>query len=270
MESLPVIRPGAAADADAAHEIENLVWAPFHYEGDEVIEWDYDTALWVVAEDTRQIIATADGCLVDWDGDPRNLPPSWMEVLRRSSTADPAGRWASALGTSILPEHRGGGLGARMLVGLKEQATQRGMRGMLAPARPSARHSWPQMTLADYAALRLDDGRHADPWIRAHEAIGGHIIGWCERSLEVHAAHEVWERWAGYRLPSEGRCLFPRSIGWLELSGGQGCLTEDSIWILHPIDPDLVELLSRTRPDEIEERRSLLSPAEPQPSGSAI
>lgn len=230
-----LIRPGRPDDEEAALEVENAVWAPFHWESEDLPGWDYDPVLWVVAEYGGRIVATADGCRMRWDGDPRNLPPGgWAQVLEEAPDALAAGApWGCALGTSILPEAQGHALSARMLAALAAQAETAGLKGLLAPARPTARARMPQLSIGDYARVRLADGRHFDPWIRTHERIGGRIIGTCSPSMCVSAPHADWERWLGERLPETGRLLIPGAIGYLELDGGLGTLTEDSVWILH-------------------------------------
>lgn len=236
------IRPATAADVDEALEVERQVWARFHYETDGVPDWDYDPDLWVVGVRDGRIVATADGCRVRWDGRPEHLPPSWTDVLRNAPHAA-ASRWASALGTSILPSARGGRLGERMLAALAARAQMLNMHGMLAPVRPAARAQYPHLPVSTYARMRLADGRHVDPWLRAHERSGARIIGWAERSMDVSAPVEDWERWLGYPLPAEGRLLIDGAIGWLRLSDGIGRLSEDSVWVLHPLSAELRTVL---------------------------
>lgn len=234
-----VVRPGRPADEDAALAVENAVWAPFHWEGDDLPGWEYDPLLWVVAEREGRIVASADGCRMHWDGDPAGLPGGgWMEVLERAPDALADGApWGCALGTSILPEAQGHALSGRMLIGLVERARAAGLRGLLAPARPTARARMPELPIADYAGVRLADGRHFDPWLRVHERIGGTIIGTCSPSMRVSAPHADWERWLGEPLPERGRLLIGGAIGYLELRGGVGTLTEDSVWVLHRNGP---------------------------------
>lgn len=249
LSSSLVIRPGSPSDADRAIEIENSVWAPYHYEAEGAPDWDYDPRFWVVAELDGRMVATADGCLADWDGHPDHLPASWTQVMRDAPAISDS-PWTCALGTSIVSDARGLRLSALMLEALAGRSAEYGAVGMLAPARPSSRASYPHLDLVDYANLRLADGRHADPWIRTHERLGARIIGHSERSMDVSGTHAQWEAWLGYPLPQHTRCLIPGSTGWLELWGGMGRLSEDSIWMLHPISSDLKAALAPTRSDD--------------------
>lgn len=232
-----LIRPGRAEDEDTAVAVENSVWAPFLWQTDQLPDWQYDMGLWVVAEHDGEIVASADGQPLEWDETLAGLPADgWQGVLARAAVGysrQPA--WACALGTSVLPEHRRGGLSARMLVALKERAALAGYRGMLAPARPSHRALMPQLSIEEYAALRLSDGRHADPWLRVHEALGGSLIGVCPHSLTLSAPRADWEAWLSMRLPERARLIPPGSTGWLDVRDGVGTLIEDSVWVRHDI-----------------------------------
>jgi hypothetical protein len=234
-----LVRPGRPEDQDAALEVENAVWAPFHWDSDDLPGWEYDPLLWVVAEREGRIVASADGCRMHWDGAPAGLPRGgWMEVLGQAPAALAEGApWGCALGTSILPEAQGHALSGRMLVALVAQARIAGLRGLLAPARPTARARMPELSIDDYAAVRLPDGRHFDPWLRVHERIGGTIIATCSPSMRVSAPIGDWERWLGEALPATGRLLIRGAIGYLEIREGVGTLTEDSVWVLHQTAP---------------------------------
>lgn len=251
------IRPATPRDIDEALDVERAVWAPFHYEAEGAPDWDYDQDLWVVAVRDGRIVATADGCRASWDGRPEHLPASWTDVLRDAPLAARS-RWGSALGTSILPEARGERLGERMLAALAERARLLNMHGMLAPVRPAARAQYPHMPISSFARMRLSDGRHVDPWLRAHEQTGARIIGWAERSMAVHGPHEAWERWVGYPLPTEGRLLIDGAAGWLRLTEGVGHLSEDSVWVLHPLTDSLRTALHDGAPGHVAATRARL------------
>lgn len=236
------IRPARPEDEDAALEVEGAVWAPYLYETEAVPDdWTYTPELWVVAEDpARGIVASADACWLDWDGDPAHLPAGgWQEVLWASRTQGPvrAPRWACALGVNVLPEARGSGLARRMLGALVARATSAGAVGVIAPVRPTHRGLWPHLPIDAYARLESADGRVVDPWIRTHLGLGGVIVGVCERSLVMREPHERWQDWLGMALPATGRLIPPGSIGWLHLGGAEGELVEESVWIRHDIAP---------------------------------
>jgi GNAT superfamily N-acetyltransferase len=230
------IRPCPPEDDERAWWVERQVWAPFNWEADGAVGVDHDPDLHFVAYTPGgELVATIDGCGFDWDGDPATLPENgWTGIVlaaQQGFSRQPA--YAAALGASILPAHRKGGLAGRLLTALRDRALELGYRGLVAPVRPSARWRMPHLSIEEYMRVRLPDGRHFDPWVRAHERIGGRIIGACAESAVFGGTREQWERWVGMRLPDNGVVICDHTIGPLELIDGYGILREDSLWLLH-------------------------------------
>lgn len=234
MEEL-TIREATVDDHQRCLEVERAVWAPFNWESEDAVGCGYHPELHLVAEDKGEIVASADAQPMRWDGNPENLPEGgWTELMLAAAAGfDEQPDWAFATGTSILPEYQGSGLAGQLLEGLRDRAIELGYRGLVAPVRPSARWRALHLDIADYAELRLPDGRHYDPWVRVHERIGGEIIGSCPDSAIFSAPREDWERWAAMKLPDNGFFLIDGAIGWLSLKEGHGVLSEDSLWLLH-------------------------------------
>lgn len=231
-----IIRLAREGEQEAAFAVERAVWAPYNWLADGGVGLDYVPEMHLVAVDENErVVATIDACPMEWDGAVEHLPSEgWRDVnIRAAEGFEQKPRYTSALGTSILPQARGGGLAQDLLVALKQTVLDLGYEAMLAPALPSARASMPQLSIDEYARMRLVDGRHYDPWIRAHESVGGQIIGSTERSMYWWGEREQWEEWTQMRLPDNGSVLVKGSTGWLELVEGYGELVEGSIWLLH-------------------------------------
>src|ERR1035441_157883 len=130
------IRPARADEQEAAFAVERAAWAPYNWLAEGGVGLDYDPELHfvAVAADGR-MVATIDGCGVEWDGNPETLPAEgWRYVNLLAADAfskqpDPA----CALGASILPDCQGGGLSADLLVALRDRALELGYKGLLAP-----------------------------------------------------------------------------------------------------------------------------------------
>jgi len=230
------LRRALPEEGPLALELERQVWAPFNWLAEGSVGLDYDPDLHVVAvDDAGKMVATIDACGMQWDGDPKTLPPEgWRDVnlLAAEGFAEQP-PYACALGASILTHARGGGLAQDLLSTLRTRVFEMGYEGMLAPVRPSARAQMPHLSIKEYAEVRLPDGRHFDPWMRAHESVGGKIVAVTERSMYWWGEKEGWEEWIGVKLPDNGRLLIEGSTGWLTLIDGYGELVEDSVWFLH-------------------------------------
>jgi GNAT superfamily N-acetyltransferase len=225
-------------EEEVCWNIEQACWAPFNWEADGAEGVGYFPALHVVAQNSAgDLVATVDACPVHWDGDPGSLPDGgWTDVVLAAQQGfDEPPAFACALGASILPAARGAGISRRLLIGLRDAAKRAGYLGLLAPVRPTARLHMPHLPIAEYERTRLPDGRHFDPWVRTHEAVGGKIIGSCHASAVFQGSRPDWERWTGMRLPDNGRVLAPHTAGWLDLVDGWGVLTESSLWLLHDL-----------------------------------
>lgn len=234
------VRPARADEEEACWDVEARCWSPFHAEA--VEEDYYDPALHVVAVDGQRIVATGNAVpFPAWDGDEGSLLGlGWADVQEQWRQAVEAGqpleaRYACAIGISVLPEARAGGLGFRMLVALRDSARAAGYESLAAPVRPSAKHRMPSLSYRDYALLRLPDGRHFDPWLRLHERGGGRIVGAREGSFFMRGSREEWEQWTGLALPEDGELLVDGGNDYLRLQAGRGEMVEGSIWVVHDL-----------------------------------
>lgn len=235
------IRLARPEEEDAAFAVERAVWAPYNWLAEGGIDAEYFRDMHLVAVDAHErVVANIDACPMEWDGEVAHLPAEgWRDVsIRATEGFDERPRYACALGASILKEARGGNLSTDLLLALRGTVLALGYEALLAPVRPSARASMPQLSIAEYARTRLPDGRHYDPWVRAHERVGGRIIGSTERSMYWWGEREQWEEWVRVRLPANGSVLIDGSTGWLELVEDYGELVEDSLWLLHSPNAD--------------------------------
>lgn len=235
------IRRARIDEQPAALELEQRIWRTFHAKAHGTVGYGYEPELHVVAidSDTGMMLGTGDACPFDWDGNPETLPErGWQEVIvngiaRKREGWNPRARYACALGVTIAPEADGLHLGPKLLAAIKEAALTAGYEALAAPVRPTFRWRALHLSVDEYAQLRLPDGRHFDPWIRAHERLGGTIIATCAESAIFHGSRDEWEQWVGFKLPENGQVLVEGGNGYLELEDGEGWLVEDSVWLLH-------------------------------------
>ena len=234
------IRLCAPDEEASSWALEGEVWNPFNWMAEGAVGIDYDPELhYLAVNPDHRLLATIDAHPMEWDGDPRTLPEGgWTELIERAEAGfERRPAYAFAVGASVREELRGTGVAGELLTALRDRALSLGYRGLVAPVLPSARWRCPRLTTAAYAALRLPDMRHFDPWIRVHERIGGRIIGSCPISATFRAPRSDWERWFGVRLPSSGSIVL-EGAGELELAFDTGLLIQESIWILHGPEAD--------------------------------
>lgn len=228
-------------EEEASWELEEEVWAAFNKEAEGATGSEYFHRLHLLAIEGDRIVGTIDACPFRWSGDPDDLS-GWREMVLGSYqfpvdyVPEGSDMWAGAIGTSIDPKAGSRGLSRQLLLALRERALQEGYRGVVAPVRPIWRARVPGISIEDYADLRLPDGRHFDPWVRTHEAIGGQIVAARDNSASFEGTRQQWEGWSGMNLADEGDFLIPGAIDFLQMRNGWGTLREPSIWIVHSSD----------------------------------
>jgi hypothetical protein len=92
------------------------------------------------------------------------------------------------------------------------------------------------MPIAEYAALRRDDGTHADPWIRTHERAGGRILGTADEAMLIEGSVDEWRAWTGLDFPADGEALVPEALVPVRFENGRGTYREPCVWLEHRVE----------------------------------
>jgi hypothetical protein len=201
----------------------------------ELLEAHSDCQLVMVDEETGYPVAV--GNCVPLACDFNNLPPEGWDWIVETAANDRA-RPRNALGAlaiSVPGIHRSKGLARRMIEEFRRLAEAKGLDGVIAPVRPSAKHQHPFIGIDDYISWTDDKGRLFDPWLRSHAAAGGRIIKPAERSMVVEEPVGFWEMWSGRTYGESGKyaidgALAPVSI---ELEQGIGRYVEPNVWFAY-------------------------------------
>jgi GNAT superfamily N-acetyltransferase len=173
---------------------------------------------------------------VRWSGEVAELPAGYDEVLTSVVDGDGAvgARHTCLLSISVVAEHRRSGLAEALLADARDRAAKRGHDGILAPVRPTAKHRYPLIPIADYAAWLTADGEAFDPWLRVHLNAGAAFLGVAERSMVVRQPVERWEEFTGFAMPGPGGYPVAGALAPVVRTGGFATYAEPNIWVLHP------------------------------------
>ncbi|MEN3534227.1 N-acetyltransferase [Microbispora sp. ZYX-F-249] len=155
------------------------------------------------------------------------------EARRRGSSPDVV----SALEITIRPDLQGKGLSAVMLDALRAQAARLGFSELIAPVRPNGKHLRPRTPMADYAALRREDGLPVDPWLRVHVRAGGVIDKIARRSMVVAGTLEEWRDWTGLPFHRTGDVEVPGALVPVHCDADHGfaVYVEPNVWVRHSL-----------------------------------
>lgn len=192
----------------------------------------------VVLDDDR-VIARAASVPLAWDGDVAGLPDTgWDEMLRQSMQDTYAGRTLNAvcaLEIAVVPGHKARNLSGQILSELNGNARRLGYSDVLAPVRPSLKHTEPDLPIADYAARTRPDGLPADPWLRVHVREGGQIIRICPVSMAVAGSLAQWRAWTGLPFDTSGPVSVPGALTPVEVNVAhdRAVYIEPNVWVRH-------------------------------------
>lgn len=228
----------------AAMAIEQAAWGALgflnytrahfaHYQ--QLLDEHADCQLCLVDEATGYPVAVGNCVPLACDFD--NLPPEGWDWIVESAAND-TGRPRNALGAlaiSVPGIHRSKGLARRMIAEFRALAERRGLDGVIAPVRPSAKHAHPFVSIEDYLGWTDSSGRLYDPWLRSHAAAGGRLLRPAERSMVVEEPVAFWEMWSGRAFEESGAyaidgALVPVSI---DLDRQTGRYAEPNVWFAY-------------------------------------
>jgi len=162
------------------------------------------------------------------------LPSGWDEAFERGMEAG-GGNVVSLLAISVKPEARGRGVPALLIESVRGVAREAGHESVIAPVRPTLKDRYPLIPIERYVEWRRDDGSHFDPWIRAHERLGGTIVGPCRDSMLIQSPVAEWEEWTGMQFPEDGVYIVPGMLAPLEVREGVGTHVEPNVWMRHAV-----------------------------------
>jgi GNAT superfamily N-acetyltransferase len=192
--------------------------------------------LWLVVGDAP--IGMALTIPFAWDGDSATLPEGVDGVSEAGIALHAAGGTPTALSALVavvLPEHRGRGLAAMLVEGMRTTAAEHGLPDLVAPIRPTLKERYPLAPFESYVRWRRADGRAFDPWQRLHERLGGEVLRTAERSLVVTGTVGEWEKWTGLAFPESGPYVVDGALVPVEVDVARdiGRYEEPNLWMRH-------------------------------------
>ncbi|MFC5072493.1 N-acetyltransferase [Kitasatospora cinereorecta] len=154
--------------------------------------------------------------------------------LRHGRTPDTV----SAIEITVAAGRLGQGISGRMLAAMRENAVRLGFREVVAPVRPSAKHTDAEAPMEEYARrTRPEDGLPRDPWLRVHVRAGGVIEAVAPSSMTVSAPLERWRSWTGLPFDGEGPVVVPGALVPVHCSAthGYAVYVEPNVWVRHRV-----------------------------------
>ncbi|MPY66122.1 hypothetical protein F8S09_05340 [Deinococcus sp. SDU3-2] len=179
------------------------------------------------------------GVTFAWDGTFADLPDGYGGALVRAVTGRETGTRPNTLcfmAASVAVGADRRGLAAEVLGALTGRARAAGLTHVVAPLRPTWKHRYPQVPMAEYARWQRGDGLSIDPWIRTHQRLGATILGPAPRSMVIEGRVADWEAWTEMVFPVTGLYFVPDALGWVHIDREEdrGLYVEENLWVQHP------------------------------------
>jgi GNAT superfamily N-acetyltransferase len=195
---------------------------------------DYD----VLVLDDGAVAAGGWGVPLRWDGTLEDLPDGYDPTLVRSIEDLEAGRLPNTLSfmaAAVGRRHDRRGLAVLVLEALTDRARRAGIEQVIAPLRPTWKHRYPLVSMADYATWTRDDGLSIDPWIRTHQRMGARVLGPASRSMVIEGRVQEWEDWAQMPFPVSGDYVVPGALGLVHVDRDRDAASyiEENLWVRH-------------------------------------
>ncbi|MCP3817856.1 N-acetyltransferase [Streptomyces sp. A3M-1-3] len=193
----------------------------------------------VVLDGDDKVVARAASAPIHWDGDPDGLPDDgWDEALRQCMADTYAGREFNALVAleiAVAPGLLGQNLSGQTLRALNDHGRHLGYSDLVAPVRPSLKHTEPWLPMDEYAARRRPDGLPEDPWLRVHVRAGGQVLKVCPVSMTISGSLAQWRTWTSLPFDTSGPVEVPGALTPVlaNVEHDQAVYLEPNVWVRH-------------------------------------
>lgn len=189
---------------------------------------------------TGEAVAKAHAVPISFEGDIADGLPEggWDWVIRSAAHDRLAGTTptiVSALEIMVRPDIRGGGLSARMLTAMRDNAARLDFADLVAPVRPSGKYTQIEKPIDVYAYEVRADGLPVDPWIRVHVRAGGRIVNVAHFAMTMAGTLAQWRSWTGLPFDRTGPVQVAQALAPVHCDVDQdvAVYVEPAVWIHH-------------------------------------
>ncbi|WP_328809357.1 hypothetical protein [Saccharothrix sp. 6-C] len=142
----------------------------------------------------------------------------------------------AALDVQVTDDRRGEGIAAEALTFLRQSVHERGLSRLVIPVRPTTKDRLPSSSMEQFLGRRRPDGSSADPWVRAHERLGGQFVKVAPFSMTIVGSLAQWQSWTGSSLV-EGANVVDGALAPVLASTelDVGVYVEPNVWMEHTV-----------------------------------
>ena len=230
---------------DACVALENEIWedlsfleytSAHHAHYDNLLARFPEFHMCVVEMGSGELVATGTCVPLKIASDAVLPHEGWDWIVDTVQSQNGAGaNTLGALSVSVSKQHRDLGLARDMIDAMRALAARKKISKIIVPVRPSAKCDHPFVPMDQYVDWLDDRGRIFDPWLRSHVAVGGRIMGVCDRSMIVEQPVEFWKSWTRGNLDQDGRVPVKGALAPVDIKAGVGRYVEPNVWVAHSV-----------------------------------
>lgn len=192
----------------------------------------------VLMLDGGRVVAGGWGVALRWDGTVDGLPSGYDDAMARAVAGHERGETPdtfSFMAAAVARERDRQGLAGSVLHELTRRAVANGIERVIAPIRPTWKHHYPQVPMAEYAGWTRVDGLALDPWIRTHQRMGATVLAPAPASMVIEGTVAEWESWAGMSFPGSGDHMVPDALNLVHVDrdADRATYVEENLWVRH-------------------------------------
>jgi len=208
---------------------------------------------WIIFIDSASDTATGElighgvTTRINWDQSLDNLPNGWQGAVRASYQNLQVGSTEPntlvGLFIRIEDNFRQHGWAGNVIEQMKSVGRAAKISSLIIPLRPPSRYQkeYAAMPLAEFAALKRDDGQPRDHWVRLHVRLGAKIIGVCGASHQ-HAfpLKDFYQQIPSPPITQSGYALVQQRDGewynvYVDLEREFVLINQGCVWVQHPL-----------------------------------
>jgi GNAT superfamily N-acetyltransferase len=188
-------------------------------------------------DDTNELVAYANAAQLYVDLSDDFLPDTGFTFAIQSAASKAQPNCLCLLVANVDPKARGLGFSQALINRAKLACLELGFETMIAPVRPTLKHSLPLTSMGDYIFKRTSNGEIYDPWIKMHVNSGAQMVNVCADSIRVQATLGKWREWTGLPLEKSGEQLLPGGLVPLRVDVHNNLATysEPNVWVRYEL-----------------------------------
>lgn len=181
-----------------------------------------------------------------WDQELDSLPGGWQDVVRasyiHSHVEQSQPNTLVGLFIFVEDQFRQQGWANNVIEEMRTLAKRNAIQALIIPLRPPLRYKkdYAAMPMAEFAALKRDDGLPLDHWIRLHTRLGAKILCASEKShRHAMSVQDFHAQFSPVPLTENGDMLVERNGEWykiyVNLEHDIVLINQGCVWVRHAL-----------------------------------